>query len=188
MLIKFDKRPENSTLSIPRLNNVVASAYVLGHPDTKLDIHPEPLVWRVSLPEVLPNGGKSVIVLETGDRPHVPVQPQIVTSDDDGTIRLPARKGITHGTTLRFEPQPHKNTLGYWSNPKDWVQWHFEVKSAATYAVHILQGCGVGHGGSEATMSVRSLVDSKTPAGVKDSGFWALLFSSCAGPPSPEVM
>ena len=55
---------------------------------------------------------------------------------------------MTHGEKLRFEPQPHKNTVGYWVNTEDWCEWHFTAKPG-DYKVYIWQGCGTGQGGSE---------------------------------------
>jgi hypothetical protein len=160
--VKLDKWPETKTLSIPRLNNIVSKVYLLGRSKTELSLQVEPQTWSIALPALVPTGDRPVIVLETGTRPHVPSQPEVVAPEADGTFVLPARKGITHGEALRFEPQPHKNTLGYWVDPSNWAQWHIEVKTAGTYAVHIFQGCGTGHGGSEVTIAPRPLGASKS--------------------------
>ena len=48
----------------------------------------------------------------------------------DGSITLPASTAEVHGVMLRFEPLPHKDTLGYWVRPDDWASWEFEVKHA----------------------------------------------------------
>ena len=37
----------------------------------------------------------------------------------DGTIVMHARTAEVHGTMLRYEPLPHKTTLGYWVNAED---------------------------------------------------------------------
>ena len=37
----------------------------------------------------------------------------------DGTITLPARTAEVHGVMLRYEPLPHKNTLGFWTRADD---------------------------------------------------------------------
>jgi len=49
---------------------------------------------------------------------------------------------------LRFEPLPHKNTLGYWVRADDWASWEFDVTKPGTFAVQALVGCGNGSGGS----------------------------------------
>ena len=66
----------------------------------------------------------------------------------NGTIRLPASTASVHGAMLRFEPLPHKNTLGYWVSAHDWASWEFDVTNPGTFAVQALIGCGKGSGGS----------------------------------------
>lgn len=79
---------------------------------------------------------------------------QPVVTPASGDIRLHARNARVHGETLRYEPEPHKNVLGYWSNPKDWAEWTFDVPAAGVYEVEIQQGCGTGCGGAEVDVEV----------------------------------
>ena len=72
----------------------------------------------------------------------------------DGTITLPARTAEVHGIQLRYEPLPHKNTLGFWTRTDDWASWEFTVTKPGTFAVTVLQGCGKGQGGSEVAVSL----------------------------------
>jgi arylsulfatase A-like enzyme len=72
----------------------------------------------------------------------------------DGTVTLPAKTADVHGTQLRFEPSPHKNTLGCWFQIEDSASWAFEVTKAGKFRVEVLQGCGAGQGGSTAEVSV----------------------------------
>lgn len=72
----------------------------------------------------------------------------------DGTITLPAKTADVHGVMLRFEPLPHKNTLGFWMRADDWVSWDFDVKTPGAFRLEILQGCGNGSGGSEVEFAV----------------------------------
>jgi arylsulfatase A-like enzyme len=85
----------------------------------------------------------------------------------DGTIALPARTAEVHGTQLRYEPQPHKDTLGYWTRAEDWASWDFEVSRPGTFAVTVLQGCGPGQGGSEVELAV---ADQALRLTVEDTG------------------
>jgi arylsulfatase A len=71
-----------------------------------------------------------------------------------GDIRLHAQDARVHGRTLRYEPQPNKNVLGYWTSAEDWADWDFEAKQAGTYEVEIQQGCGKGSGGAEVAVEV----------------------------------
>jgi arylsulfatase A-like enzyme len=85
----------------------------------------------------------------------------------DGTVTLPARTAEVHGTQLRYEPLPHKNTLGYWGRVEDWASWEFTVTKPGTFAVEVLQGCGTGQGGSEVSVVVG---DQKLAFTVEDTG------------------
>jgi hypothetical protein len=72
----------------------------------------------------------------------------------DGTILLLATNAVTHGKTIRYEPQPHKNTIGYWTRADDWVSWDFEVTTPGRFNVTLTQACGKGSGGSEVAFTV----------------------------------
>jgi hypothetical protein len=69
-----------------------------------------------------------------------------------GRIVLHSSKAQVHGTHLRYEPEEHKNTLGYWSDPSDWASWTFDVSQPGTYKIHLWQGCGKTNGGSEVSI------------------------------------
>lgn len=67
----------------------------------------------------------------------------------NGVIQLPARTADVTGIQLRYEPQPHKNTLGFWVNETDTAHWDFQVNTPGRFEVIGLIGCGPGQGGSE---------------------------------------
>ncbi|MSR60525.1 MAG: sulfatase [Planctomycetaceae bacterium] len=79
-------------------------------------------------------------------------QPKITPATGD--IRLHAKDARIHAKTMRYEPEPHKNVLGYWVNPADWADWEFDVPAAGRYEVEIQQGCGAGCGGSEVHVEI----------------------------------
>ena len=72
----------------------------------------------------------------------------------DGTIVLLATNATVHGKTIRYEPQSHKNTIGYWTKVEDWVSWDFKVNAPGTFEVTLTQACGKGSGGSEVNFSI----------------------------------
>ncbi|HEX2474454.1 MAG TPA: sulfatase-like hydrolase/transferase, partial [Lacipirellulaceae bacterium] len=84
-----------------------------------------------------------------------------------GDIRLHAKDARVHGKTMRYEPQPNKNVLGYWTNADDWASWDFEVTTAGTYEVEIQQGCGKGSDGAIVNVEIDDHVLSFT---VEDTG------------------
>jgi len=71
-----------------------------------------------------------------------------------GDIRLHARDAHIHAQSMRYEPQPNKNVLGYWTNAADWADWEFEVAMPGVYEVEIQQGCGKGSGGAEVAVEI----------------------------------
>src|SRR3954467_13172860 len=74
---------------------------------------------------------------------------QPIVQGSDGVILLHAKDVTIHGTTVRYEPQPNKNTVGYWTKKDDWVSWDFVLERAGKFEVIALQGCGKGSGGAE---------------------------------------
>jgi arylsulfatase A-like enzyme len=81
-------------------------------------------------------------------------EPVPLSQSADGSVTLSARDVTIHGTTVRYEPPAHKNTIGYWTRVGDWVSWDFAVTNAGWFSVTVLQGCGKGSGGSEVEVSV----------------------------------
>lgn len=79
-------------------------------------------------------------------------QPRVTPAK--GTIRLQAKDAIVHAETMRYEPEPHKNVLGYWVNPNDWAEWKFDVPGGGVYEVEVQQGCGAGSGGAEVDLEI----------------------------------
>ena len=77
-----------------------------------------------------------------------------VAPAEDGSILLHSRDSTVHGTRLRYEAAPNKNTLGYWVNTSDWASWSFAVKKPGKFKVLVRQGCGKGQGGSEVAVEL----------------------------------
>lgn len=71
-----------------------------------------------------------------------------------GDVRLFARDARVHGEQLRYEPQPNKNVLGYWTNVSDWAEWEFDIAEPGRYEVEVQQGCGTGSGGAEVAVAI----------------------------------
>jgi hypothetical protein len=111
----------------------------------------------------------SLLIVLTGCRGPSRVEPQPgdALQGPDGSFTLDARDAVVHGQTLRYEPQPNKDTLGYWTDPSDWAEWPVAVEKAGKFEVHVLQGCGEGQGGSEVRVS---LGDDSLTFTVEDTG------------------
>jgi D-alanyl-D-alanine dipeptidase len=85
----------------------------------------------------------------------------------NGSVTLPAKTAEVHGLQLRYEAQPHKNTLGFWTMADDWAGWEFQLKKPGTFRVEVLQGCGTGQGGSMVEVTI---ADQKLTFTVEDTG------------------
>ena len=77
-----------------------------------------------------------------------------IAQSDDGSILLHAKDVIIHGATVRYEPQPNKNTVGYWTKKDDWISWDFTVSKPGRFDLIALQGCGKGSGGAEVDFTI----------------------------------
>jgi arylsulfatase A len=84
-----------------------------------------------------------------------------------GGLQLPASLAEVHGTMLRYEPPPHKNTLGYWVRAEDWAAWDVLIEKAGDFRVTLRFGCGNGSGGSEVDISIAGQT---LPFTVKETG------------------
>ncbi len=143
------KLPASRVISFPRLNNRMKSVHLEGktEEESKLKFKPEITTWEITLPKEL-GEFSGVVMFETLEPIELATKPHIVKQSKDGDITLPSHYVITHGKLLRYEPQPHKNTMGYWANADDWAEWHVGISQPAEFEVEILQGCGKGQGGS----------------------------------------
>lgn len=120
---------------------------IIGEP-TAAAIEPKWKVWRAAM--------------NTATKDRVPnVTPAT------GDIRLHAKDARVHAETMRYEPEPQKNVLGFWVKPTDWADWEFEVAKPGKYEVEIQQGCGGGSGGAEVAVEV---ADQKLTFIVQETG------------------
>jgi hypothetical protein len=146
--LHVDAWPADGKIAMPRLNNPIGTVYLLNDPaKTALGFQPNVADWSISRPKTS-GGGPDVIVVEVKGKPRVADDPVVSKPAEDGSVTLAAHHGVPHGKLLRYEPQPHKNTIGYWADESDWVEWHFRTTKPGAYKVLLLQGCGKGQGGS----------------------------------------
>ena len=145
--------PTSGAIRIPRLNNPVAAVFLEGDKDrSPLKLTPHVAEWEIALPTA-PGRLGPVVVIETVGPPQMTGEQRTSRPSASGIVTLAAHDAVTHGQTLRYEPQPHKNTLGYWSRAEDRCQWRL-FAPPGRYEVQILQGCGKGQGGSEVALRV----------------------------------
>lgn len=147
LTLEITSIPENGRVSIPALHNPVESVQVeIDGKQQTLKLVPGIEAWEVLLPKSAASASK--VQVTTVGFPRWRGMPMIVSPVSEGQLVLPAHMAFRQGEMLRYEPQPHKNTLGYWVNEADHCGWHFYVEHPGKYEVTLLQGCGKGQGGS----------------------------------------
>jgi len=105
----------------------------------------------------------ATLVLQFDDETLLIEETKPIKKFADGSFYLPAHMAITLGEKIRYEPQPYKNTVGYWTGKKDSATWTIQLDKPGRFNVAVLQGCGKGQGGSQARMSFISPVKDITP-------------------------
>jgi len=124
-----------------------------SHPDRAIKFTPEPRQWIFTWKKSPP---KTPVIEVVFDRPVTfGKTPAAAEPAGDGSVMLHAHQAQTHGEKLRFEPQWFKNTVGYWTVSTDFAQWDLVIDKPGTYSIAVLQGCGAGQGGSEATITLQ---------------------------------
>jgi hypothetical protein len=154
VLLHVDAWPADGKVVMPRLNNPIGTVYLRNDPaKTPLGFQPNVADWSVSRPRT-PSADPQVVVVEVKGKPRVAGEPVVAEPAEDGSILLPAHVAVPHGKLLRYEPQPHKNTIGYWADEHDWCEWRFKAVKPGAFKVLLLQGCGKGQGGSAVRVAV----------------------------------
>jgi hypothetical protein len=144
----IDSWPADGKVAMPRLNNPIGTVYLVNDPaKTPLGFQPNLADWTIAKPKSA-GAGPDVVVVEVRGKPRPAGEPVVTDPAEDGSITLAAHNAVCHGRLLRYEPQPHKNTVGYWADENDWCEWTFKVGKPGSFKVLLLQGCGKGQGGS----------------------------------------
>jgi hypothetical protein len=143
---------ERQEIRLPRLAATVRSCHWSEGGGPEIAVVPEPTEWRLQWAGPAP--GNAAIDLHLESEPLRLAQVPRIQPSADGSVWLPAHRAATHGRNLRFEPQPFKNTIGYWTLADDHALWSFVVDQPGEYRIAVLQGCGAGQGGSEAKIEI----------------------------------
>ncbi len=119
---------------LPRVCASIRSMGWKGHADAPLKFVPEPKQWVFSWKK---NHG-SVIEVVFDSAPLLLRDLAVAAPAGDGSVMLHAHQARTFGEKLRFEPQPHKNTVGYWSVASDYATWKLNIEQPGTFTVAVL--------------------------------------------------
>ena len=144
---------------IPRVCASLRASYFEGDPDAAVVVHPEITFWEIRY-KGKPKSPR--VVLEFDSPPLTPSEVRPTEQAGDGTLTLRCGHGLTSGEKLRFEPQPHKNTIGYWTMVADRVTWPVRIERPGSFNVGALQGAAKNGGGTARVSLVQgeTVVDS----------------------------
>jgi hypothetical protein len=104
----------------------------------------------------------SVVVLQADGPPQVVAVP--LRQKPDGTIFLGAVDATIHGSSPRYERGGVKDQIGYWGNPRDWVEWEFEADRPGVFTVALTYSCAPGSAGSAFTLQITRGAGTALPA------------------------
>jgi hypothetical protein len=154
VLLLVEAWPADGKLLMPRLHAPIGTLTFEGDGGKAAPgFSPNLQDWTVTKPKDAP--APAVLRVELKAPPLLPgKEPPLVEAGAGGIIVLPAHLATAHGKMLRYEPQPHKNTIGYWVDASDRVEWRFKPSKPGRFAVKLLQGCGKGQGGSSIQVKV----------------------------------
>ena len=140
-----------SPITIPRLAAPLQSMAWQGvESDAGLALKPGTDTWQISWKD-RPEGAAK-LVLTFGTPPLLMNEIKPIRKGSDGSFYLPAHLATTFGQKVRYEPQPNKNTVGYWTEKENSATWSIQLDRPGRFNVAVLQGCGKGQGGSKAIL------------------------------------
>lgn len=160
-------------IKVPRLAAaLVDMAWHGSLTDDGISLKPEPDHWVISW-KTRP-AKDATLLLQFGSEPLLMDEVEPIKKSSDGSFYLPAHLATTRGEKIRYEPQPYKNTVGFWVGKKDSAAWKIKLDKPGRFNVAVLQGCGKGQGGSKALLSVmqrqRHVANDELPFEVVETG------------------
>ncbi|MCX7015754.1 MAG: alpha-L-fucosidase [Candidatus Sumerlaeota bacterium] len=138
--------PQSGRFESPAIGCKITKAYLLADPERKpLKVEQEGDKIAVALPAAAPDKIDSVLALEIEGKPEMAAQP--IAQATDGSVTLPAADAAIHGTKAKYEAD--RQCVGFWTAPKDWVSWEFNVTTPGEFQVEISQASPQESAGSE---------------------------------------
>jgi alpha-L-fucosidase len=146
------KWPFDSVLRVPALENEIVAASLLSQPGAgplkfSLDANGDALL---QLPIAEPNDHATVVALDVKGAAKVVVRP--IGANADGVIALEAESADIHGAPLRY--QPEHQSLGYWTDAKNYASWPVKFAKPGRYHVDVTYGCQSGVGGGDYAIEI----------------------------------
>lgn len=171
--VRVDQWPANRLLPLsPPFPNIV-SAWIIGDDGTSTQsIHwmfnPDATQIALGLPPFEPGRKASIIQLFTTEK---------TTEHADSTLVLSALDAKVVGDKAKLETNPGNHRIGYWSNPRDHVEWNFETKGHGRYEVEI----AFSRSGRAGARLMLSIDDQELPVTLATTGNWYVYTGQSAG-------
>ncbi len=139
--------PTDGKLRVP-LQSGVKRAYLLGARDQSLKVANGADSMEISVPASTPDASTSVVVLELSGPPKV-TEPTIRQAAN-GTLKLKAADAELFGKKMKLETKVAgaEPNIGYWWNPKEYVQWPVSITKPGTFDVLVEYACAPESNGS----------------------------------------
>jgi alpha-L-fucosidase len=122
--------PTGGKLLVPGLKNTAAGASLLVS-GTKLACRNVADGVVIDLPKVAPDSISSTVVLRVNG--PLSIEQPVLTQNADGSLTLRPGDAILHGSEIQTEGQGDQENVGYWTNPKDWIEWQFKAVRPGKY-------------------------------------------------------
>ena len=126
--------PTDGELKVPGLANGVKSASLLDG-GVSLEVEVSEGGPILILPGSAPDPISSTIKMVIQGAPEI--EEAMISADKDGVIRLFPGDARFEGEAVKPEDHGGKANIGYWTNPKDMVEWNLKADRDSKYAVHI---------------------------------------------------
>ncbi|HUT93920.1 MAG TPA: alpha-L-fucosidase [Thermoguttaceae bacterium] len=148
LVLGWPNGPKTTVRSLASGAGTITKVSLLGHSGE--------LKWKqtadgleVVLPAKRPSEHAFALKISGRQLRPMPLSPALAHYDAQGRIVLEARDAKIHGDTPRYELDGAKDQIGFWSNPKDYVSWTFEVLRPGSYDVAVTYSCATGSEGDE---------------------------------------
>jgi len=176
---EFPDKAKTLVESLHQWQNAVGVQYGVRNPNSNPELHKR--LYIDSDPTRVDSSAGAVAVASQWkawrkEMNRVVAGKKAVLQDTSKEITLTAATGTPHGKKLRYEPEPYKNVLGYWTEVDDWADWDLAIPSDGTYEIEVQCGCGAKNGGSVVRLEIG---DESLQWTVRDTGhFQNMIYES----------
>jgi alpha-L-fucosidase len=125
--------PADGRLVVPGLKSQVTAARLLAQPAASLSFTRKGDDVVITVPKAAPDAIASVVVVEV--KTPLDIEPLLLGQAADGSLRLPAADAICHGAKVKYEGGHQRDNIGFWVDPKEWVEWQFTIARPGRFEV-----------------------------------------------------